>query len=419
MQAGQVSSSWRAAGPPSRGAVTRPGSPRSALTPDPAPSSNPTSDSGATTSRSWSATTANAVARRRTVGTARKADRGLSISRKATPPRHRAPVWRGWCGIGATGSARLPDRPLDRQDEPEGAPLPEDRFDPDRAAVQLHELLAERQPEPGALLLPAGRAVHLAEDLEHPPHVLLPDADAAVAHRHPHRVAGDQPGALAGPLAGERQRDRGPERREADGAALGGELGGVGQEVEEDLAHPGVVGHHLERDVAHLLGALLILGAAEAPGVDDRALDRLAQVETGEVHRHPAGLDLGQIEHAVDQPEEVLAVPGDRLEKVPLLGVDLADPGHQQQVRKADDGVERGAELVGHVRQELVLELGHPDELAILLRQLPLAPRGGLEHEGAVESHRHLLRQRAEQGDVVLAERLAVEAVVGGGRAFM
>src|SRR5438093_1287494 len=225
MQAGQVSSLWLTAGPPSRGAATRPGSPRSAVTRLSTLSQRPISASGATTSESWSATTANAVARRSAAGTTRRVERGLSISGKATPPRHRTPVSRGCCRTAGTGLARLPDRTLDREDEPEGAPLPEDRFDPDGAAVQLHELLAERQPEPGSLLLPAGRAVHLAEDLEHPPHVLLPDADPAVAHRDPHRIAGDQPGALAGPLARERQRHRSPERREADGAALGGELG--------------------------------------------------------------------------------------------------------------------------------------------------------------------------------------------------
>src|ERR1041384_4452663 len=183
MQAGQVSSSWLDAGPPARVPVTRPGSPRSAATRDPSPSNNPTSASGATISASWSAINTTVAARRATPGTPRRADRGLGIARKATPPPRRPPVDRLPARPRRCRSTRLPDRPLGRQNEPERAPLAEDRLDADGAAVELDELLAERQPEPGPLLLPAGRAVHLAEDLEEPSLVLGPDADAAAAHR--------------------------------------------------------------------------------------------------------------------------------------------------------------------------------------------------------------------------------------------
>ena len=70
------------------------------------------------------------------------------------------------------------------------------------------------------------------------------------------------------------------------------------------------------------------------------------------------GLDLGEIEHLVDQVEQVLAGTldaGRRLLEIVeavILGV-LA-----QHLDDADDGIKRRAQLVAHVGQELALCLG-------------------------------------------------------------
>ena len=64
------------------------------------------------------------------------------------------------------GSRRVPNRALHGHDEPERTSLARDRLGADRPTVQLHELLAEREPEPGALRLSAGRAVDLSERLK-------------------------------------------------------------------------------------------------------------------------------------------------------------------------------------------------------------------------------------------------------------
>src|SRR5688572_27422097 len=103
-------------------------------------------------------------------------------------------------------SGRMPERALDREDEPERATPADDGFRSDGTAVHLHELLAQREPQAGTLLLPAGRAVDLAEHLEQLAHILRPDADPAVAHRNPYRVPGHQARFLSRPLRRDRQR---------------------------------------------------------------------------------------------------------------------------------------------------------------------------------------------------------------------
>ena len=149
----------------------------------------------------------------------------------------------------------------------------------------------------------------------------------------------------------------------------------------------------------------------------DRAGDRLAQVGRRQGQRHPAGLDLGEVEHAVDQRQQVAAVPQHGLEELALLGVDLAGAAVEHQVGEADDGVERRAELVGHVGQELALELGGALELEVLGRQRALVPAALLQHRRPVEADDHLVAQGLEQLQVVIAERPAVAPVVDADRA--
>ena len=68
-----------------------------------------------------------------------------------------------------------------------------------------------------------------------------------------------------------------------------------------------------------------------------------------------ARLDLGQVEHVVDQREQVLGRPVDLLQ----VGEEVVEPAVGrlllEQLGVQDDGVERGAQLVAHVGQELAL----------------------------------------------------------------
>src|SRR5207302_6832576 len=89
--------------------------------------------------------------------------------------------------------------------EPERRPAPGLARDADLPAHQPDELLADRQPEPGAAELPRRRAVALRKRLEEPRGLLGRDADARVRDLDVH----DDP---AGPRA--------PEPRTHDDLAL-------------------------------------------------------------------------------------------------------------------------------------------------------------------------------------------------------
>src|SRR6185503_20542147 len=72
---------------------------------------------------------------------------------------------------------------IERQVEREGAALPRRARDADLAAEQAGELAADRQAEPRAAVLAAGRAVGLLEGFENEPLLVGRDADAGVHHR--------------------------------------------------------------------------------------------------------------------------------------------------------------------------------------------------------------------------------------------
>ena len=103
-----------------------------------------------------------------------------------------------------------------------------------------------------------------------------------------------------------------------------------------------------DRDV---LFAGLGLDDEQAGGEDGREVDRLA------IDRELAGLDLRDVENAVDEGEEVFG----RLLDVARILLDLFRCRHRlgvEHVGKADDGVERGAQFMAHVGDEFGLGLG-------------------------------------------------------------
>ena len=80
-----------------------------------------------------------------------------------------------------------------------------------------------------------------------------------------------------------------------------------------------------------------------------------AQVGRRGVVVDAAGFDARQVEDVVDQIEQVRATGGDRTERLALRRRQVAVA--LQQLRVAEHAVQRSAELVAHVRQELALGL--------------------------------------------------------------
>ncbi len=157
--------------------------------------------------------------------------------------------------------------------------------------------------------------------------------------------------AVAGPY---RQRD----------AALGGELEGVGQQVEDDLLQPLFVGPDglgqrlVELDVED--EPLFRRELAEGPL---HMLAKAGHRHVAELDRHGAGFDLRQIENVVDQAEQIGAGAVDGARELGLLLVEVALLVVGQQLRQDQQRIERRAQFVAHVGQEFGLVLRGQREL--------------------------------------------------------
>ena len=109
--------------------------------------------------------------------------------------------------------------------------------------------------------------------------------------------------------------------------------------------------------------------------IDDAALERVLRARTARARSsHLARLDLGEVEDVVDEREQVVARGEDVLEVLLLLRVDLAEQPLAQHLREADDRVQRRAQLVRHVRQELRLVLAGGLELPVEALELVVHP---------------------------------------------
>src|SRR4030095_15403482 len=118
-------------------------------------------------------------------------------------------------------------------------------------------------------------------------------------------------------------------------------------------------------------------------GVSDGA----RQVELCQLQLHASGLDLREVENVVDEGEEMPSRLQDVLEVFCLFLVYVPEHLLGEDFREADNGVERRAELVRHVGQELRLVPAGRLELGTLVRDLPeeagiLDGQGRLRGEG-------------------------------------
>ena len=161
-------------------------------------------------------------------------------------------------------------------------------------------------------------------------------------------------------------------RINADRAALR-EFIRVAHEVEKSLPQPhGVSVQRPDCAIATDRHAVLVLGRKRLNGLD-HAVDERRKREIFQLQLHAASLDLGEIEDVVDQREQMPAGAEHPVERLEVL---LCCFGIlPQHLAHADDGVERRAQLVTHVGQELRLVLARCCELASFLLNLMEQPR--------------------------------------------
>ena len=126
-----------------------------------------------------------------------------------------------------------------------------------------------------------------------------------------------------------------------------------------------------------------------------------------------AGFDLGEVEDGVDDLQQVQ--PG-HLDALQAGGLLVGHARAADQVGHADDGVERGADLVGHVGEELALDPHQPLGLeqgpaARLVGGLALADVGEAHHRAddlAVPVHRADGRGDGQRAAVGAPEQVVV-----------
>ena len=225
------------------------------------------------------------------------------------------------------------------------------------AAHHPRQPARDREAQAGAVVAAGRTGIDLAEGIEQGIDLARIDADAGVAHRE-----------------ADRRHRRLLGRFDVQGHnSVGGELEGVAEQVEQALADlAGVADHH-----AQLLGhdqlepvAVALVGRAAR---DDR-FGQFANVDDGALERRPARIQPGEVENIVDHGEQVASRRLDPLEI--RDGGLIAGLGRifLQQHRIAEDRVERRAQLMAHLGEEV--GLGDVLQVRLLAGALELGDGG-------------------------------------------
>ena len=179
--------------------------------------------------------------------------------------------------------------------------------------------------------------------------------------------------------------------------AVAGELDRVRQEVEHDLLELALVADIVAQGLvdSHLELYAVALRALAHQG--DGVVERGGQIEGSHLQLHAPGLDLGQVEDVVDERQEMLAGGVDVLGVIELFFVELAEHTFDEHLGKADHGIQRGAQFMRHVGQEVRL---------VLVGQLQLAAffLDFLEQAGVGDGDRGLVGEGAHQRDLVVGK---------------
>ena len=212
----------------------------------------------------------------------------------------------------------------------------------DIAAHGVNNVLCDGHAQTGTLGLLHPCGILPAEGVENLRLILLRHTDTVVLHGD---MGADVVLALGGLLLIQRHRN---------GPAVGRELHRIAQQVDEDLIEPQAVAAHVFRgDVVD--GDVELLALGPDLGLDDihNAVHDLPQGDLIHIQGHPAALDLGHVQHVVDQAQQVFTGEGNFPQAVLHL-VPIADIGGSN-CRHAHDGVHRRADIMAHVGQELAL----------------------------------------------------------------
>ena len=142
------------------------------------------------------------------------------------------------------------------------------------------------------------------------------------------------------------------------------ELDRVREQVEENLADLRPVEPDQRQDIGDVPDDRDSLGLGETAIHLERSVDEIGDRDPLDVHFHPPRLDFRDVEDVVDQRKKMARGVGDVREEAPRHVAAHRRAAFEEDVGEADDRVERRAQLVAHVREELALRtVGIDDQL--------------------------------------------------------
>ena len=182
----------------------------------------------------------------------------------------------------------------------------------------------------------------LAKRLEEVPDLLLRDAPSGILDFNVKRSGLIRLAALAEILNSQ------------DNAARVGELDSIAEQIDQNLAQFPLIGDDRPGHTWHevYLQMQFLIGSAQSHELLDLP-DRFVQVKTTLIDGNPPRLNSGHVQDIIDQVEEMLPAPLDNFQALALFRrrLSLVD----EEIGKSQDGIERRAQLVIHIRQESAL----------------------------------------------------------------
>ena len=255
-------------------------------------------------------------------------------------------------------------------------------------AHKANQAMRQGQPQTGSLHIAVLLLIQPHKILEQILHILVLDADAGI--RHPDLQRHRRPAAQQ--LLGCRHFR--PARQSQRHTALLRILHRIVQDIDDDLAHPRRIAINPPRQ------ALLRMQLESQPlllRLDLHHIHDIRQHIPQIIFRrhdiHLAGLDLGKVQHIIDERQQRLARAIDILRILAHIRVLALAQDH---LIHAHDRIDWRADLMAHIRQEITLGLIRLIRQPLRLAQLIALPGAFLRAE---QRHRHDDEQQDQKAE--------------------
>ena len=210
-------------------------------------------------------------------------------------------------------------------------------FNADFAAHQINIPLGDGHPQAGALVLGAGAVFLLRKLIEDMSNEVLAHANARIGNTVARK---DMLPVLDRPVAG----------LKGDRPAVRGELHRVAEDVHQHFPNAHSISQHIARLrlLQMAVKGEIPVGQEAGGDIDNRVCHR-DNIDRNRRILNPAAFNAADVQHVVNQCQQMLRTVADLLQTGFDLGLGIV---LQRNIRKADDGVHWGTDVMGHVVQE-------------------------------------------------------------------